>query len=63
MNTTGKHVSDSQRLASLKLVRRSYEAKLARVRAEILTIELGGPSAPVAADAWRRVADAESNLA
>ena len=32
----------------------------ATARAQILTIELGGPSAPVAADAWLRVAQLES---
>lgn len=34
---------------------REYEIKLATIRAEILSIELGGATAPVAAEAWARV--------
>ena len=55
-----------ERLRGFKLALRQaplvYERKLARLRAEILSIELGGAAAPVAAEAWHRVHDIDTSI-
>jgi hypothetical protein len=52
-------VERDRKVRALQRSLRNEPLRTAAIRAKLLTLELGGPSAPAAADAWRRVREIE----
>jgi hypothetical protein len=57
--TTNTLTPDERRARALRRSLHRIPLRDAEIRAELLTLELGGPTAPIAADAWRLVRQRE----